>query len=116
MTSFVIYRTSIGTLNFGWFGAETHLFWSGTQPALADGKLLLGRLNTATLWGGGIRLHRELAMMMAPQKRLSAALEDSRAGILRVIDVVGEFIGDLALVDESFSDLFPTTRYGSLFG
>lgn len=62
-------------------------FGRGTQATVTDANFILGRLDTESFLGGGVRLDRERAVaLMREQKGTLATVEEFAAGILRVVE------------------------------
>jgi N-methylhydantoinase A len=62
-------------------------FGRGIKPTVTDANFLLGRLDTESFLGGGVRLDRERAeKIMREQKGALATVEEFAAGILRVVE------------------------------
>ena len=62
-------------------------FGRGTMPTVTDANLLLGRLDSETFLGGGMRLNRERTQrFMHEQKGPLNTAEEFAAGILRVVE------------------------------
>ena len=62
-------------------------FGRGTMPTVTDANLLLGRLDTDSFLGGGVRLDRQRTeQIMREQKGSLATVEEFAAGIVRVVE------------------------------
>jgi N-methylhydantoinase A len=62
-------------------------FGRGAKPTVTDANFLLGRLDTESFLGGGVRLDRERTeKVMREQKGALESVEEFAAGILRVVE------------------------------
>jgi N-methylhydantoinase A len=63
-------------------------FGRGTRPTVTDANFLLGRLDSDSFLGGGLRLDRDRTeRLMQEQKGSLASVEEFAAGILRVVEM-----------------------------